>query len=58
MRQRVQMNNESMLVSDEDAVSVSAIRVTVTATNGIKEARINEVRLYENDGVPPFSMRN
>eukprot|EP00040_Diaphanoeca_grandis_P032883 m.200152 g.200152 ORF g.200152 m.200152 type:complete len:924 (-) comp32764_c1_seq1:51-2822(-) len=38
-------------------VSVSALRVTVTATNGIANAHINEVRVYDADGVLPFPSR-
>eukprot|EP00040_Diaphanoeca_grandis_P039183 m.258359 g.258359 ORF g.258359 m.258359 type:complete len:885 (+) comp36477_c0_seq1:156-2810(+) len=38
-------------------VSVSAVRVTVTATNGIANAHINEIRLYDAKGVDPFPDR-
>ena len=34
--------------------TVSAVRVTVTATNGDPNARINEIRLYDEAGVTPF----
>ena len=33
---------------------VKAVRVTVTGTNGCKDARINEVRLYDAEGEAPF----
>ena len=33
---------------------ISAVRVTVTATNGIAQAHINEIRLYGSDGELPF----
>eukprot|EP01065_Artemidia_motanka_P040242 TRINITY_DN49_c2_g1_i1.p1 TRINITY_DN49_c2_g1~~TRINITY_DN49_c2_g1_i1.p1 ORF type:complete len:881 (+),score=236.13 TRINITY_DN49_c2_g1_i1:62-2644(+) len=36
------------------AASVSSVRITVTATNGIADAHVNEVRLYETDGIEPF----
>ena len=36
---------------------VSAVRVTVTATNGIRNAHINEIRLYGAEGVTPFPKR-
>jgi hypothetical protein len=55
MTQRVQMKHPHVPVLD--AASVSAVRITVTGTNGIPEARINEVRLYDNEGIPPYSMR-
>eukprot|EP00055_Hartaetosiga_balthica_P016522 m.105045 g.105045 ORF g.105045 m.105045 type:complete len:884 (+) comp9122_c0_seq3:1257-3908(+) len=32
----------------------SAVRVTVTATNGIDNAHINEIRVYGEDGKQPF----
>eukprot|EP01047_Picozoa_sp_COSAG01_P071996 COSAG01_NODE_11335_length_1955_cov_1.342672_2_plen_63_part_00 len=34
--------------------ALSNVRVTVTATNGLSSAHINEIRLYGSDGVPPF----
>ena len=34
--------------------AVSKVRVTVTATNGVADARINEIRLYDAGGVAPF----
>ena len=36
---------------------VSAIRIVVTAINGIEEARIHEVRLYDAAGTAPFSTK-
>lgn len=33
---------------------VTRVRVVVTGTNGIADARINEIRLYDADGVKPF----
>ena len=50
--QRVQMKPPVSSVAP--AKSVSAVRVVVTATNGIEEARINEVRLYDAAGAAPF----
>ena len=52
-RQRVQPKDER---DEEEAapVVVSDVRVTVTATNGIADARINEVRLYDANGLAPF----
>ena len=38
--------------------AVSKIRVTVTATNGIADARINEVRLYDAAGVISFPSKS
>jgi len=35
-------------------VSVDAVRLNVTATNGYDHAHVNEVRLYGADGVSPF----
>lgn len=37
---------------------VSALRVTVTATNGVATARINEIRAYAADGAAPFPSRS
>jgi hypothetical protein len=34
--------------------ALSNVRVTVTATNGLSSAHINEIRLYGSDGVSPF----
>lgn len=51
--QRVQMKPPA-LSSIAPAKSVSAVRVVVTGTNGIEEARINEVRLYDSAGLAPF----
>ena len=34
--------------------TVTEIRVTVTATNGIPNAHVNEIRLYDAAGVAPF----
>jgi hypothetical protein len=50
--QRVQMKPPVSSVAP--AKSVSAVRVVVTGTNGIEEARINEVRLYASAGLAPF----
>ena len=36
------------------APAVTAVRVTVTKTNGYDDARINEIRLYDAEGVSPF----
>ena len=36
------------------SVEVDAVRVVVTGTNGDPRAIINEVRLYEEDGLQPF----
>eukprot|EP00041_Stephanoeca_diplocostata_P027697 m.768460 g.768460 ORF g.768460 m.768460 type:complete len:598 (-) comp23227_c0_seq83:160-1953(-) len=33
---------------------VTSIRVTVSATNGVPDAHINEIRLYDVDGKSPF----
>ena len=38
--------------------AVSKIRVTVTATNGIADARINEVRLYDAAGMISFPSKS
>ena len=35
----------------------SRVRVTVTATNGIQDARILEVRIYDEDGLRPFPVK-
>ena len=40
--------------ADNAAASVSAVRITVTGTNGIANAVVNEVRLYDHDGTQPF----
>ena len=56
MRLRVNRRQEASAVR-EPAVALgplSEVRVTVTATNGIGQARINEIRLYGEDGVAPF----
>jgi hypothetical protein len=37
---------------------VSALRVTVIATNGVATARINEIRAYAADGAAPFPSRS
>ena len=36
---------------------LEAVRVTVTATNGIKNAHVNEIRLYEAEGEAPFPVK-
>ena len=56
MRRRVNRREEAFAVR-EAAVALgplSEVRVTVTATNGIGQARINEIRLYGKDGLAPF----
>ena len=56
MRRRVNRREEAFAVR-EPAVALgplSEVRVTVTATNGIGQARINEIRLYGKDGLAPF----
>ena len=53
--QRVQAKNAQDVAAEAAAVpAVTAVRVTVTATNGIADARINEIRLYDAEGVAPF----
>ena len=55
LRQRVQMKTlDTAELATDAVVSVSAIRITVTSTNGIANAVVNEVRLYDHDGVQPF----
>ena len=55
LRQRVQMKTlDTAEIASDAAALVSAIRITVTSTNGIANAVINEVRLYDHDGVQPF----
>ena len=36
---------------------LAEVRVTVTATNGLANAHINEIRLYGEDGVAPFPIQ-
>jgi len=53
--QRVQAKNAQDVAAEAAAVpAATAVRVTVTATNGIADARINEIRLYDAEGVAPF----
>jgi hypothetical protein len=57
--QRVQAKSAEDLAAEIAPVpAVTRIRVTVTATNGIADAHINEVRLYGADGVEPFPKRS
>jgi hypothetical protein len=53
--QRVQLKSKADRAAENaPAPAMSKIRVTVTATNGIADARINEIRLYDAGGVAPF----
>ena len=55
-RRRVNRREEAFAVR-EPAMALgplSEVRVTVTATNGIAQAHINEIRLYDEDGITPF----
>ena len=53
--QRVQLKSAQDLAAEAaPAPAVTKVRVTVTATNGVAEARINEVRLYDAAGLAPF----
>jgi hypothetical protein len=53
--QRVQAKTaEDIAALRAPAPLVSKVRVTVTATNGISHARINEIRIYDASGVAPF----
>jgi hypothetical protein len=53
--QRVQAPNGDDLVAELTPVpSVLKLRVLVTATNGVPQARINEIRVYDADGLAPF----
>ena len=53
--QRVQLKSAQDLAAEAaPAPAVTKVRVTVTATNGVAEARINEIRLYDTAGVAPF----
>eukprot|EP00035_Acanthoeca_spectabilis_P010173 m.180228 g.180228 ORF g.180228 m.180228 type:complete len:982 (+) comp14944_c2_seq1:161-3106(+) len=57
-RQRVQPKTPDDLEAEAAPVPpMSKLRVTVTATNGVADARINEIRLYDADGVSPFPAR-
>ena len=54
-QQRVQAKSAQDIERETAPVpAVTKIRVTVTATNGITDARINEIRLYDAEGVAPF----
>ena len=54
-QQRVQPKTLLELAAEAaPAPRVDKVRVTVTATNGIGDARINEIRLYDVEGVRPF----
>lgn len=54
-RQRVQLKTlPAADDSTEGSGMVSEVRITVTATNGIDAAHINEIRLYGKDGLAPF----
>ena len=54
-QQRVQAKTLLELAAEAaPAPKVGKVRVTVTATNGIADARINEIRLYDAEGVRPF----
>lgn len=53
--QRVQAKSDADRAAEAaPAPVVTKVRVTVTGTNGIADARINEIRLYDADGVKPF----
>jgi hypothetical protein len=54
LRQRVQMRSLDNVPAADGAMMLSDVRITVTGTNGIANAVINEVRLYEHDGAQPF----
>eukprot|EP00039_Didymoeca_costata_P020965 m.342960 g.342960 ORF g.342960 m.342960 type:complete len:959 (-) comp22149_c0_seq1:157-3033(-) len=54
-QQRVQpKSTKDIIMENTPAPPVQQIRVTVTATNGIEDARINEIRLYDAQGIAPF----
>lgn len=56
--QRVQAKSAGDLAAEAAPVpALSKVRVVVTATNGIVDARINEIRLYDAEGVLPFPKR-
>lgn len=53
--QRVQApRDEGLGVATIPAPRVQKLRVVVTATNGVSQARINEIRMYDTDGLAPF----
>lgn len=53
--QRVQApNGDDLAATVAPAPRVQKLRVLVTATNGVKQARINEIRVYDSDGLAPF----
>ena len=57
-RQRVQLKTAQDLVAEAaPAPVVTKVRVTVTATNGVPDAHINEIRLYETHGVASFPQK-
>lgn len=56
--QRVQAKSAADVAAEAaPAPIVSAVRLTVSATNGVPDARVNEIRLYDADGVAPFPSR-
>ena len=56
--QRVQAKSAVDRRAEAASVSaVSSVLITVTATNGVADARINEVRLYDAGGVEPFPVK-
>jgi hypothetical protein len=67
MRPQPPMNQRVVraLTNEEQAVAltvrnvptISDLRVSVTATNGVPTARINEIRAYTADGVGTFPSR-
>ena len=57
-QQRVQAKSAADVAAEAaPAPLITKVRVAVTATNGIADARILEIRLYDADGVAPFPKR-
>lgn len=58
-RQRVQLKTAEEVAAEAAPAPhvVSRVRVTVTSTNGVPDAHINEIRLYDASGVAPFPTR-
>ena len=56
LKQRVQGKSLEATAAEiaSPVPNVTSIRVTVTATNGVPDARINEIRLYDAEGIAPF----
>ena len=56
-QQLVRPSNADHAPGGHPPAPLAEVRVTVTATNGVGTAIINEVRLYDDDGRAPFPRR-